>query len=255
MPRSNKKKSFPQSPTKKPPDEASQILELFKKEKKLMLSRAISSGRKHGVNCEPGSPNPGLGDCAFESVIQNNNDRQCFKEKYPLSISYYRRIWVTDMASRTVDSDWNIYSKQEWMAGWEQMLIPGAYERGIYGDLMMPGIACGIRKFLLIFNTNPDSPHDPIYVVDPRQFNVQVDTDVPIILAYNQSHYESLVPASEEDINKTVALTRQYLDGQYNLRMKDILVCYKEENELKQNYDENFPVLGSREKKIFCRFI
>ena len=189
MPRSNKKKTFLKPLPKpsmtqsgRPPDTA--ILELMSIERNLMISRAISSGRKHGITLKQGSANPGVGDCAFESVIQNNNDRTCFEKKFPLPVSYYRRIWVTDMANRTVDSDWNILSRQEWLAGWQEMLVPGIYERGIFGDLMLPGIACGIRKRLLIFNTNPQSPHDPIYVVDPKQFNIQADSAVPIILAY-----------------------------------------------------------------------
>ena len=186
-----------------------------------MKSRAILSGRKHGVNLQPGSSNPGRGDCAFESVIQNNNDRNCYKEKFPLSIDYYRRMWATDMANRTVDTDWNIYSRQEWLNGWQQMMIPGTYERGIFGDLMLPGIACGIRKILLIFNTNPESAHDPIYVVDPRQFNVQADTSVPIILAYNQSHYESLHPCSNKDILASINLVKEYLEGRYRFGKKD----------------------------------
>ena len=28
------------------------------------------------------------------------------------------------------------------------MIVPGAYERGIFGDLMLPGIACGVRKII-----------------------------------------------------------------------------------------------------------
>merc|ERR1712083_1142699 len=108
----------------------------------------------------------------FEAVISNNNDRNCFKEKFPLSVTSYRQIWVTDMANRTVDTEWNIYSTREWMAGWQEMLVPGTYERGIYGDLMLPGIACGARKYILIINTNPQSPHTPIYVIDPRKFHV-----------------------------------------------------------------------------------
>ena len=81
----------------------------------------------------------------------------------------------------------------------------------IFGDLMLPGIACGIRKVLLIFNTNPEAAHDPIYVVDPRQFNVQADTSVPIILAYNQSHYESLHPCSNKDILTSINLVKEFL--------------------------------------------
>ena len=100
---------------------------------------------------------------------------------------------VTNMAKRTIDGPWNTYSHHDWLEGWKQMQIPGTYERGIFGDLMLPGIACGIRKILLIFNTNTNSPHDPIYIVTPAQFNVSPDTDVPILLAYNLSHYESLI--------------------------------------------------------------
>merc|ERR1712074_231749 len=115
-----------------------QIASLLTAEKNLMLARAITSGRNHGINLEPGSSNPGLGDCAFEAVIQNNNDR--FSEKFLMPINHYRQIWVTDMANRTVDSPWNTYSHKEWFEGWKQMQVPGIYERGIFGDLMLPGI-------------------------------------------------------------------------------------------------------------------
>jgi hypothetical protein len=101
------------------------------------------------------------------------------------------------------------------------MLVPGTYERGIFGDLMLPGIACGVRKILLIFNTNPQSPHDPIYVVDPRQFNMEADSVIPIILAYNQSHYESLHPCSDADIQATADLVVEYLDNRYRYSKKD----------------------------------
>ena len=40
-----------------------------------MIARAISSAHKHGIQLKLGSANPGLGDCAFEAVVQNNNDR------------------------------------------------------------------------------------------------------------------------------------------------------------------------------------
>ena len=68
------------------------------------------------------------------------------------------------MFNRTVDTPCNIYSQQDWLKGWNQI-----------GDLMLPGIACGVKKYLVIFNTSIESPHNPIYVVDPRQFNVAVD--------------------------------------------------------------------------------
>ena len=99
---------------------------------------------------------------------------------------------------------------------------PRVYERGIFGDLMLPGIACGIKKILLIFNTNINTPHDPIYIIDPSTFNVQPDTDIPNILAYNMSHYESIEPCTNEDIDGTIKLVREYKDGTYKYGKKDI---------------------------------
>ena len=240
MPRSNKKKGtqnsqnahlIPGHSTKKtngkqPPEtftaSSNAIALLFRREKKTMLDRAIESGRKHGIKLKIGSPNPGTGDCAFEAIIQNNNDRQSFADKYNMPVNHYRKIWTTDMANRTINSEWNIYSHQEWRERWADMAIPGTYERGFFGDLMLPGIACGIKKFLLIFNTNLDTPHDPIYVVDPRKFNVEPDIEIPIVLAYNLSHYESLHPCEEADIQETVNLVNKYLTGRYQFTKSDL---------------------------------
>jgi hypothetical protein len=219
MPRSNKKK-YPCQGVLPSSDVA--ISHLLRQEKSHMISKAILSGQKHGINLKHGASNPGVGDCAFESVIQNNNDRSCFTENFPMSIDWYRRIWVTDMANRTTDTAWNIYGRQQWNDGWKQMLVPGTYERGIFGDLMLPGIACGVRKILLIFNTNINSPHDPIYVVDPSEFNVRPDTEVPIVLAYNLSHYESMHPCTEADTQSTVNLVKEYQEGRYRYTGKDL---------------------------------
>ena len=98
------------------------------------------------------------------------------------------------------------------------MLEPGIYERGIFGDLMLPGIACWIRKLLMIFNTNPESSHDPIYVIDPRKFNVELVTEIPIILAYNQVHYESLHTRTADDIRATILLAKDYLGEDTDLQ-------------------------------------
>ena len=154
------------------------------------------------------------------------------------------------MASRTLDTEWNIYSRQEWIDGWEQMKIPGTYERGIFGDLMLPGIACGIRKFILIFNTNPDSPHDPIYVVDPRQFNVQADTVVPIILGYNMSHYESFHPQSNKDILASIDLVKEYLENRYRYGKKDFPFLLKLDDERPMQIQEASHPNGSANLEV-----
>ena len=202
---------------------------LLKKETELMVQRAINSAGKHGIQLRHGTSNPGVGDCAFEAIIQNNNERSCYRENYEMGINWYRRIWMTDMANRSRNT-YNIYTEQQWQEGWAQMLIPGTYERGIFGDLMLPGIACGIKKILLIFNTSLNTPHDPIYVVNPIEFNVQPDTEIPIILAYNMSHYESMEPCRQADIQATINLVKEYQDGNYRFGRADIHFLLAETN-------------------------
>ena len=241
MPRSNKKKhsqkKIPTAELEPPPSfqfptishqssnkEAAYIFEM---EKKTMITRALTSSSKHGINLSQGAPNNGIGDCAFEAIIYNINERSTFIQKFPLEINQYRRIWVTDMANRTLFTDFNIYSNKQWLEGWSEMSVPGTYERGIFGDLMVPGIACGVKKYLLIFNTSMETPDDPIYIVDPRKFNVTADTEVPVVLAYNGSHYESLVPQTEVDEKMSINLVMSYLEGRYRYKKTDIsyLLC------------------------------
>ena len=199
-----------------------QLMRLKQLEIDKMIKRAKSSGKYHGINMRHGSPNPAQGDCAFEAVIQNNNDRSCFPTKYPMHINYYRNIWTTDMANRTVNSPWNTVGSQAWYKGWAEMATPGVYERGIFGDLILPGIACGVKKVLLIFNTSLESPHDPIYVINPSDFNVSPDTEIPILLAYNLAHYESMEPCSNADVEASIKLVKDYQAGRYQVIRKDL---------------------------------
>ena len=118
MPRSNKKKSPFKHPTKPPPVNLSSVdpstsssnsIHKNDKESPVMISRAVSSARKHGIKLRQGTPNAADGNCALESAIFNIRDRECFRDKLPLSMNYYRRIWMTDMKNRTVnDETWNI---------------------------------------------------------------------------------------------------------------------------------------------------
>ena len=126
------------------------------------------------------------------------------------------------MARRTENSSFNTVGPKKWYDGWKDMATPGTYERGIFGDLMLPGIACGIKKILLIFNTSLRSPHDPISIVDPKDFNVRPDTEKPIILAYNMFHYESMEPCTNKDIDASVNLVKSYQAGSYQYKRMDL---------------------------------
>ena len=72
---------------------------------------------------------------------------------------------------------------------------------------------------------------------------------MPVCLAYDQSHYEPLVPCSSEDIAKTICLATQVLDGSYNLRMKDIPLFEINDQEIisvQSHYDKEYPSLPTK---------
>ena len=78
----------------------------------------------------------------------------------------------------------------------------------------MHGIARGSHKDILIFNTNPNAA-DPIYVIQASKFGGFADSEIPVVLAYDQIHYESLHPVDQDDINKTKDLVNSYINGEY----------------------------------------
>ena len=249
MTRSNKKKA----PLKPPPKDhtlypgvpssstsQSSVQPCFSpKKESQIVRRAILSARKHGIDLIRGTPNPATGNCAIESAIFNLNDRSCFHDRLRFSIDYYRRIWMTDMKNRTINNEtWNIYTNSEWENGWNEMMKSGVYERGIFGDLMIFAIACGMKKILLIFNTSLESPHDPIYVCDPRKFGVDPDTEIPLVLAYNLAHYESMHPNHEIDVQKTAELASDYLRGIYPFGKNDLPSLLDEGQESIQEKEE-----------------
>ena len=75
-----------------------------------IFTRAIASAQKHSIELKAGRANNAAGNCSYESVMNNINDRTCFKEKLPMSPDFYRRIWTNDMMNRTLSnktSSWN----------------------------------------------------------------------------------------------------------------------------------------------------
>ena len=148
-----------------------------------IFARAIASARKHNIDIIPGRKNLAVGNCSYESVIYNINDRPCFTEKLPMTPDYYRRIWTTDMMNKTLDrtSSWNPgYTAEQVLNGFNMMMESGAYAEPFFGDMMMAGIDCGVRKRVLIFNTNEtiaSTGHDPIAVVNPKDYGGQVDDE------------------------------------------------------------------------------
>ena len=184
----------------------------------LIISGGISSAYKHNINLEPGRQNSGGGNCSYLSLIYNINDRECFLTKFPMSPDYYRRVWNIDLMNKVLDKriPWNPgLTRQEIQAGFQEIMESGVYERSFFGDMMMAGIACGVKKRILIFNTNENTIHDPVSVVDPRDYKSDIDSQIPVVIAYNMVHFESLHPVNQKDIEETVKLANSYSSGSY----------------------------------------
>ena len=96
MPRSNKKKGFLAPQPEHPTSQSSEISSLLEDEKNKMISRAINSGRNHGIDLVAGRPNPGLGDCAFEAILQNNNNKRNSFCQSITTEAYGLPIWPTE---------------------------------------------------------------------------------------------------------------------------------------------------------------
>ena len=112
---------------------------------------------------------------------------------------------------------------------------------------MVHGVAMGCRKVILVFNTNPNAS-DSIHVIQPEEFGGKRDTDIPVVIAYNQSHYESLHPLDEVDIEKTMQLVQSYITGNYQFSRKDIpfLTTKPSVQSLKENSEDN--IIGKLEQ-------
>ena len=212
------------------------------KGKSLIVQRAIASGARHGIELVPGRANPAMGNCAFEAPIFNINDRSCFMEHLPMSINYYRRIWITDMENRLFNSPFNTgYTQSQWHAEWQKLKEDNVYEVDYFGDLVLPAISCGLKKVLLIFNTNINFPRDPISVINPTDYNVESDSNVPIVLAYNMSHYESIHPVNQTAIERSIELVNTYILGNYRFTHQDLesVVCLQDVPKIQENSEDN----------------
>ena len=184
--------------------------------KKTIFERAIASANKHKIKLKPGRENAGVGNCSYESVIFNINDRASFSRKFNLTPSFYRRVWNVDLMNKILDQKipWNPgMTRAELREGFAELMESGVYEREFFGDMMLAGIACGVEQKILIFHTNESittTGQDPISVVDPRDYGGNINSEIPVVVAYNLVHFESLHPLDEKDIKETVRLVNSY---------------------------------------------
>ena len=124
----------------------------------------------------------------------------------------------------------------------DKLLEPKNWDTEL-GDIVLPGIALVLKKYILVYRTNARDNNFPIFAASPTDFGGMPDTDVPIVLCYTGSHYEGLVPRTEADVDKTVELLNAYLEGRLNVTVNDIPVL---RNQILE--ERRFSVVGSQKR-------
>ena len=185
-----------------------------------MVEIAIENAKFHGINLHHERFNPGKGDCVFEAIADNVSERICFPETFDKGPDHYRMKWLTDAEDYVLN--FAGINEDEFRKEWNLLKKPQNYEYSL-GDWILPAIAHCIRKDILIFNAHPDGAFDPIFVIEASKIGDRSpSTEIPVILAYNNVHYESLLPISKEDELKTVRLKKDYLSNNYMICKNDI---------------------------------
>ena len=228
-------------------------LENLRESIKPIVEKGIANAKFHGINLHPGVENLASGDCAFECMIDGISTRQCFAETFDGTPAFWRHKWCTeaeDLAFKFYDAG---MSEVEWRAAWDILKISGQYEF-VLGDLILPVIAHCTQKDVLIFNTSPRA-HAPIFVVESSTLGQRrANKEIPVVMAYDQSHFESLVPDTEEDVHKTIQLKKRFLEGQYHTGIVDIPFLKEQEQQEKCSYGtilkKNNGQLKTAKKKV-----
>jgi len=179
-----------------------------------MTHVAIKIGAKMGIDLQGGTPVKASGNCLIESIKGNVDEREIFDRKLTES-SIELRINSALEGERVLgDSPYRIedYDEDKWAHGWNQLKNEGIWDVEYFGDLMIIALAHYIHKNILLINTDPDSPK--VTVIFGDQFGGSLDCDFPVILAYSGDHYESLLPSTMEDEERTKLLIAKYVKGE-----------------------------------------
>ena len=167
-----------------------------------IMVQGISLANRYHINLVPGHPNKAQGNCAIESILDNINSRDCFPNKLPFHHHMYRLAWIkaSEALSRNSDFYPGMFTDDEWKIRWDTLKKDGQYDIQYFGDLMMLGFMHCVKKDALMFDVSEHPQHGRVTVLRARSLNEHKDSDIPLVLV----HYESLIPASDIDIEKTI---------------------------------------------------
>ena len=83
-----------------------------------LRERAIYNASFHGISLHLGVENLANGNCAFETVLDSLNTRDCFEDKFVGTPDYWRQVWMSEV-ERVAYKDWRgNLSYADWHEGW-----------------------------------------------------------------------------------------------------------------------------------------
>jgi len=181
---------------------------------RLMVETAIKRAEKFGLFLREGAPVNALGNCLLESVKVNVEDRKVFDKKITESIDDLRCHCAEEGEKVIGSSPYRIeeYTDEDWAMNWNMLKQRGVWNVEYFGDLMIIALAHYIGKNILIINT--DSSYAPITVILGDRFGKPLNSEYPVILAYNGTHYENLIPKTERDETMSRKIIQKYIKNE-----------------------------------------
>ena len=206
-------------------------------DKTKIFSLGIRNAKEHNINVIGDFPNLARGDCIFEALIYNINHR--FTEKLLKPVQEYREDWCTELMLLYKETAYYPGDEHldDWYAAWNQQMNPRQFNIDEYNvsDLVPPGLAHCISKDILVFNVQPNAI-SPVNVYQGSIFNDVSTSSIPVMIVYNGNHYESLLPVSQTDIDKSIQLVNSLKNDTYN---KDNPTSYLVAKEPTQKFIQN----------------
>ena len=188
-----------------------------------IINIAIKNADWHDIKLHHGGYNNADGNCSFESIVQNINSRPCFGEHIPGSADLHRKSWLSETENLVWEFTGGLgLSEDLFRKEWSCLKNSKSYNCAL-GDFLMHAIAHCVKKDILLFNTTSKS-FLPVYVVEASRLSGRLpNSDIPIVVAYNGKHYESLIPDTEEDVAKSIILKKQFLNNNYEKTKADFV--------------------------------
>ena len=181
-----------------------------------MVRAAIRTGARMGISLTQGDMVEATGNGLLEAVQGNVEDRNIFEKKIEETITSLRENCadVSDKVLKLLsESSYRIEgcSDEDWALGVQ-------HHAEYFGDLKIVALAHLIRKNIIVINT--DSTSSPVRVVFGDRFCwhcplTELDSEYPVILAHNGTHFESLVPVTDRDELMARSLIQRYVTWAY----------------------------------------